>query len=257
MFLKYKSKTKKNRGDNVPRMTSDPGAPRLKTTNFFQFPKCKVSEQVRVSRKHESSLDDVFYDDETQTERLGNVPSYILKQPAAPQAVLDQSDSSSSEEETDSDESCDLTSETSSDDTDDEEYDEDDEDDEDDECESGFSPEGDDSESDEEPDILKRHKYHTDDSQSKQLHAEQLSVINLISSDEEDQLPEPEEPTTSSKRKNSSVGAKQKKKKRATKKLSSSEESEEEFGLSEESMKHAMASTPPIAGNPPYNWPWK
>lgn len=254
MFLKYKSKTKKFHGDNVPRMTSDPGAPRLKTTNFFQFPKCKVSEQVRVSRKHEGDLDDVFYNDETQTERLGNAPSYILKQPAAPQAVLDHSDSSSSEEETDSDESYDLTSETSSDDTGDEEYDEDDEDeeDEDDECESGFSPEGDDSESDDEPSILKRYKYETDDSQSKQP-----SVINLISSDEEDQLPEQDASTTSSKRKNSSIGTKQKKKKRVAKKLPSSEESEEEFGLSEESMKHVKASTPPIAGNPPYNWPWK
>lgn len=313
MFLRYKTRSQ---AKEPIRMTNDPGAPMLKTTNFFQFPKSDFSHQKKLSKQEDRDLDEVFYSDNTQAEPM----------------LPEETDSEESEETDDSDfdgetDSDDSTEETETDSSGLEDYVELDSNI--DMSSSGIKMPKCDSSTSESDDELK-----VEDSYK----PKKISVINLISSEEEDNVVQSGVKTrhdssiiahkkkktlkklsssseedsavqsevktrhgssiiahkkkkilkklSSSEEEDSAVqsGVKRKhgsstiaeRKKKTLKKLSSSEDSDDEQVerkisiieissdsssdegdfLSEESIRHLMSSTPPIVGNPPYNWPW-
>lgn len=114
MFLKA---NKKSKNGEPSRMSDDPGAPMLKTTNYFQFPGRYPLEQKKAAKKKDRKLDSVFYDDDTQADPMANVVPYILNKPRAPGTETtseesEETDSSESEEDTESEYSSEEDEET-------------------------------------------------------------------------------------------------------------------------------------------------
>ncbi|UTM05605.1 tegument protein G45 [Equid gammaherpesvirus 2] len=318
MFLKKQKKTKggsseeKRRGrtGSPPRMTSDPGAPRLKRATYFQFPKDGIKETMRKT-KDAGDLDDVFFEDCTQCNPPSHVPVFSKPKPR-PRAggAADDSDSESSEDGGEDDEETLHSQDTppggSSSDSDD--------DDQklpftatggikmpgymsrisdsssssssssDSESSSSSDSESDGDRSTPEPDILRQVTSSlargVSPPRAKPPPAKgEVPVISLLSSEESDSEGEPSPlraaaAAASQKRKHTSSSSDNDPKHTKVIYISSGESEDEGEGagaregeplgpedqvlvvMSQESCEHYMATTPPVAGNPPYNWPW-